>query len=109
MAGELYVRHENNSPKDGELNGRHGNNSPQGIDDTKITRQRDKRKGQLKVGRKITRPGDGRQKITLQNDRRRESYMVGTKKLTKGWRIKWSARKYLAQGMDDTKITRQRD
>ena len=45
--GELYGRHQNNSPKDGELNGRHGNNSPQGMDDTKITRQRDRRIGQF--------------------------------------------------------------
>ena len=43
MDGEFYDRHENNSPKDGELNGRHGNNSPQGMDDRKITRQRDGR------------------------------------------------------------------
>ena len=43
IGAELYGRHENNSPKDGELNGRHGNNSPQGMDDTKITRQRDGR------------------------------------------------------------------
>ena len=62
MGGELYGRHENNSPKAGELNGRHGKNSPQGMDDTKITRQRDRRIGQLKVGTKITPPGDGRQK-----------------------------------------------
>ena len=37
----------NNSPKDGELNGRHGNNSLQGMNDTKITPQRDRRIGQL--------------------------------------------------------------
>ena len=47
MGGALYGRHEYNSPKAGELNGRQGNNSPQGIDDTKITRQRDRRIGQL--------------------------------------------------------------
>ena len=49
MGGELYGRHENNLPKDGELNknGQHGNNSPQGIDDAKITRQRDRQIGQL--------------------------------------------------------------
>ena len=28
MSGELYGRHENNSPKIGELNGQHENNSP---------------------------------------------------------------------------------
>ena len=28
MSGELYGRHENDSPKTGELNGRHENNSP---------------------------------------------------------------------------------
>ena len=81
MGEELYDRHENNSPKDGELNGRHGNNSPQGMDETKITRQRDRRIGQLKVGTKINCPGDGQQKITLQNNRRMESYMVDTKKI----------------------------
>ena len=111
MGGELYGRHENNSPKDGELNGRHGNNSPRRIDDTKITRQRDRRIGQLKVGTKITRPGDGRQKITLQR-KTIDGWRViwsAQKELTKGWRIKWSAQKYLAQRMDDTKITRQRD
>ena len=43
MGRELYCLHENNSPKDGKLNGRHGNNSPQGMDDTKITHQRDRR------------------------------------------------------------------
>ena len=47
MGGELYGRHENNSPMDGELNGRHGNNSPQGMDDRKITLQRDRLIGQL--------------------------------------------------------------
>ena len=47
MGRELHGLHENNSPKDGELNGRHGNNSPQGMDDTKITRQRDRPIGQL--------------------------------------------------------------
>ena len=47
MGEELYSRHENDSPNDGELNGWHGNNSPQGMDDTKITRQRDRRIGQL--------------------------------------------------------------
>ena len=47
MGGALYGRHENNSPKVEELNGRHGNSSPQGMDDTKITRQRDRRIGQL--------------------------------------------------------------
>ena len=41
MGGELNDWHERyNSPKDGELNVRHGNNSPQGMDDTKITHQR---------------------------------------------------------------------
>ena len=45
MGGELYGRHENDSPKDGELNECHRNNSPQGMDDTKITRQRDSRIG----------------------------------------------------------------
>ena len=40
-------QYKNNSPKVGELNGRHGNNSHQGMDDTKIIRQRDKRIGQL--------------------------------------------------------------
>ena len=47
MGGELYGRHENNSPKVGELDGRHGNDSPQGMDDTKITRQKDRLTGQL--------------------------------------------------------------
>ena len=47
MGGELYSRHENDSPKDGELNGWHGNNSPRGMDDTKITCQRDRQIGQL--------------------------------------------------------------
>ena len=28
--GELYGRHENNTPEDGELNGRNENNSPKG-------------------------------------------------------------------------------
>ena len=30
MGGELYGRHENNSPKTGELNGRHENNFSKG-------------------------------------------------------------------------------
>ena len=30
MGGELYGRHENNSPKDGESNSNHENNSPKG-------------------------------------------------------------------------------
>ena len=30
MSGELYGRHENNSPKTGKLNGRHENNLPKG-------------------------------------------------------------------------------
>ena len=47
MGGELYGWHENNSPMDEELNGRHRNNSPQGMDDTKITHQRDRLIGQL--------------------------------------------------------------
>ena len=47
MGRELYGRHENNSPKDGELNSRHGNNSPQGMNDTKITCQSDRRIEQL--------------------------------------------------------------
>ena len=34
-------------PKDGELIGLHGNNSLQGMDDTKITHQRDRWIGQL--------------------------------------------------------------
>ena len=47
IVGEIYGRHENNSPKTGELNGWHGNNAPQLMDDTKITRQKDRRIGQL--------------------------------------------------------------
>ena len=39
--GELYGWHKKITPKDGELNGRHENNSHQGMDDTKITFQRD--------------------------------------------------------------------
>ena len=47
MGGELYGRHENNLPKTGELNGQHGNNSLQGMDNTRITCQRDRQIGQL--------------------------------------------------------------
>ena len=35
-----YMVGTKNSPKDGELNGRYGNKSAQGMDDTKIARQR---------------------------------------------------------------------
>ena len=47
MGGELHGRHQNNLPKTGELNDRHGKNSPQGMDDTKITHQRDRQIGQV--------------------------------------------------------------
>ena len=84
----------NHTPKDGELNGRHGNNSPQGMDDTKINRQRDRRIGQLN-GRHENNSPKG---WTAQNNSPKqwtdgELYGRHKKKLTKGLRINWSARK----------------
>ena len=50
IARPRVEQYTNNSLKGwmgGELNGQHENNPPQGMDDTKIARQRDRRIGQL--------------------------------------------------------------
>ena len=58
----------NNSPKNGELNGRHGNNSSQGMDDTKTTRKRDRRIGQLNGRHENNLPKDGKSNSKHKNN-----------------------------------------
>ena len=80
MGGELYSRHENDSPKDGELNGWHENNSPKHGESNSKHEYNSAKDGELNGRHENSSPkGWTAQKLTRQKDGWVESYMVSTK------------------------------